>query len=518
MVNDVASFNSNSPNLFLALPITLLYHGLNCAKLQSRHNKPLCSFVVHILDSNPEVVVTYFTTGLLYSKIIGELKRLPTARYEALQSRLHVLDIAGSEFDIMKPIETFAPAFESLYSSAPITCRSSGKTPFTDYAYEAIWVTSSRMIPILAWWTSTAGGLIRVIGPAHLGGVAAPELETAEGRAAMKPKIWAGEPIKAMQYHDRVGDTVHIPGLDPHYDYEWFPQETTLMDFAATFEAIGTIYAREADGIICVSGSSFEPEATAAVKEWCSSMNKSWYSIGPLTMDDSEGKPTPIKSSEDAQVEEFLDRIARKFGPKSLIYISFGTLFWPVLEDPLAAFIDGLLEKRQPFLFAHPSPFGKLSDETQKKISNSGIAMELVWSPQELILAHPVTGWFITHGGWNSAQESFKYHVPQIFWPFHADQPYTALRLTTIKAGFELIEIRTGEDGTRMPHGYEELPEFTVASAKAEIERLIEKLKSEEGATVRANHRVLSDAMNKQWSPSGESKKEFGLFMKKYII
>ncbi|KAF5368682.1 hypothetical protein D9757_010223 [Collybiopsis confluens] len=492
------------------------------------HNKPLCPFVVHMLDSDPEVVITYFTAGILYSKIVGEFKRLPAAKYDALQSRLHIIDIAGSEIDLTKPVESFAPAFESLYSSAPITCRSSGKTigglpspslaiidPFTNYAYEAVWSISSRTVPILAWWTSNAGALIRVVGPAHLGGVAAPALESAEGRAAKKRELLAREPLK---YHDRVGSTVHIAGLDPHYDYEWFPQKTKLIDAGALFETLGTIYTREADGIICVSGSSFEPEATAAVKQWFSSMNKSWYSIGPLSLDDLEGKSASTRGSEaDAPVEEFLNRIENEFGPRSLIYISFGTYFWPEVDDRLWAVIDGLLEKRQPFLFAHPSPLQKFPDEIKKKISDSGIAMELVWSPQELILAHPVTGWFISHGGWNSTQESFKYYVPQIFWPFQADQPTNAFRLTTIKAGFELIEIRTGEDGTRIPYGYKELPEFTAASAKAEIGGLIEKLKGEEGAIVRANHRTLSDAMNKQWSSDGDSRQEFVSFMKKYV-
>ncbi|KIK52849.1 glycosyltransferase family 1 protein [Collybiopsis luxurians FD-317 M1] len=92
------------------------------------HNKPLCSFVVHILESEPQAIVTCLTAGLLYSKIIGELKRLPPAKYEAFQSRLHILDIAGSNFDMMKPLEAFAPAFATLYSSAPITCLSSEKT------------------------------------------------------------------------------------------------------------------------------------------------------------------------------------------------------------------------------------------------------------------------------------------------------------------------------------------------------------------------------------------------------
>ncbi|KAF5333855.1 hypothetical protein D9757_015406 [Collybiopsis confluens] len=156
-----------------------------------------------MLESDPGVVVTYFTTGLLYPQIVGEFKRLPPSKYEALQSRLHVLDIAGKEVDLMKPVDAFASSFKSLFSTgtAPITCRSSGKTvgglpppslaiidPFADYAYEAIWEISSWTIPIIAWWTSNAGAVIRIIGPSRLGGLAEPALETPEGRAEIKQK------------------------------------------------------------------------------------------------------------------------------------------------------------------------------------------------------------------------------------------------------------------------------------------------------------------------------------------
>ncbi|KIK52850.1 glycosyltransferase family 1 protein [Collybiopsis luxurians FD-317 M1] len=320
-----------------------------------------------------------------------------------------------------------------------------------------------------------------------------------------------------MKWHACVGNTVSIAGVNPHYDYEWFPQKSALMDVAANVEKTGSIYVREADGLVCVSASVFEPEATAAVKEWFASRSKTWYSIGPLSIEGPEEQAALIKTEADAPVEEFLNRIQSEFGSKSLIYISFGTFFWPIDQDRVWAVIDALLAKRQPFLFSHPSPFAQLSDEMKQKIVESGIGMELPWSPQELILAHPVTGWFLTHGGWNSLQEALKYCVPLIFWPFQADQPYNALRLTTLKAGFELIEVRTGELGTRIPHRCKELPKFTAASAQAEVEQLINQLKGEEGLAVRANFKALGDAMGKQWGPTGQSRMEFELLVNKYV-
>ncbi|KAJ3973683.1 hypothetical protein EV361DRAFT_898579, partial [Lentinula raphanica] len=52
------------------------------------HNKPLCAFVVHVLESQPEAVVTYLTAHPTYSKIMAEFKRLAPARFEVIEPRL----------------------------------------------------------------------------------------------------------------------------------------------------------------------------------------------------------------------------------------------------------------------------------------------------------------------------------------------------------------------------------------------------------------------------------------------
>ncbi|GAW03549.1 glycosyltransferase family 1 protein [Lentinula edodes] len=494
------------------------------------HNKPLCALVVHILEDHPEIVVTYFTASGIYSKIIAELKRLEPARYAAIESRMNIIDIAGPDFDFLKPLDTFESNFQALYSSSHVTCLTTKKTinglprptlaiidPFTPYAFESIRKTAGQRVSILAWWTSNAGSLLRLLGPAHLGGVAEPALETSEGRAEMKEKIFAGEHIK---WHEFVGKVVNIPGIGPSYDYEWFPQQTVITNLAAVAEKNGTIYIREADGVICVSAASFEPEVEAVVKEWFASMNKAWYTVGPLSIHSPTVnlKPLQTKSETDILVEAFLNRIQKEFGAKSLLYMSFGTAWWPEQDDRVWAVIDGLIEKRQPFLFSHPSPFMHFPNEVKKKIDASGIALELSWSPQELILTHPVTGWFLTHGGWNSMQEAFTHCIPMIFWPFHADQPYTVMRMLALKAGIELIEVRTGIVGARMPYKCDELPAFTPESAKAEILSVVEKLKGEEGLVIRQNFEAVARAVGKAWdAPDGESRKNFLAMLKKFL-
>ncbi|KAJ4473111.1 hypothetical protein J3R30DRAFT_764566 [Lentinula aciculospora] len=495
------------------------------------HNKPLCAFVVRVLEAQSEVVITYLTASAIYSKIMGELNRLEPARFAAIKSRLNIMDIAGPAFDTMKPLLTFGPSFAALYSSGSVTCLTTEKTisalppptlaiidPFAAYAIESIRAVAGNGLPILAWWTATAGSFFRLFGPVHLGGVVDPLLETAEGRAAMKKLLLAREQIK---WHDCVGNVVTIAGIEPSYDYEWFPQKTPILPIAAFLEKTGSVYMREVDGLVSVSASAFEPEAVAAVKQWYTSMNKACYSVGPLSIHVPrvEGsKPVHTENETDDLVNVFLNRIQKDFGDQSLIYMSFGTVFWPEESDRVWAVIDGLIEKRKPFIFSHPSPFHRFPDEMKQKIAASGIAMELSWSPQELILTHPVTGWFITHGGWNSMQEAFMHRVPLIFWPFHADQPYNAMRMLTLKASLELIEVRTGPVGARIPYKCKTIPSFTPASAKAEIMHLVEQLKGEEGSTVRGNFEAVADAVCKAWdAPDGEPRKDLQAMLADFV-
>jgi hypothetical protein len=83
-------------------------------------------------------------------------------------------------------------------------------------------------------------------------------------------------------------------------------------------------------------------------------------------------------------------------------------------------------------IFAHASPFAKVSEQLIEKVKSSGLGKLTTWSPQQFILNHPVlylyfyfswfntyneillqaTGWFIAHGGFNGVTESLGSGVP----------------------------------------------------------------------------------------------------------
>lgn len=52
------------------------------------------------------------------------------------------------------------------------------------------------------------------------------------------------------------------------------------------------------------------------------------------------------------------------------------------------------------------------------------------WAPQVEVLAHPSTGGFVTHCGWNSCLESLWFGVPMLAWPLYAEQHFNAFLMT----------------------------------------------------------------------------------------
>ncbi|GKE75708.1 UDP-glycosyltransferase 76G1-like protein isoform X2, partial [Tanacetum coccineum] len=72
------------------------------------------------------------------------------------------------------------------------------------------------------------------------------------------------------------------------------------------------------------------------------------------------------------------------------------------------------------------------------------------WSPQQEVLAHPATGCFCTHNGWNSTLESICEGVPMICSPCFFNQPINARYVSDVwkigiflEDGFERVGIES---------------------------------------------------------------------------
>lgn len=116
--------------------------------------------------------------------------------------------------------------------------------------------------------------------------------------------------------------------------------------------------------------------------------------------------------------------------PKSVIYVSFGSIA-TMDENEFLEMAWGLANSNQPFLWV-VRPGLIRSYEWLESLPNGFLEMIggrghiVKWAPQQEVLAHPATGGFWTHNGWNSTLESICEGVPMICLPYSGDQRVNA--------------------------------------------------------------------------------------------
>ncbi|CAN1145287.1 UDP-glycosyltransferase 71A15 [Linum perenne] len=110
----------------------------------------------------------------------------------------------------------------------------------------------------------------------------------------------------------------------------------------------------------------------------------------------------------------------------------------------------------------------------------AGIGKVIGWAPQTMVLAHPSTGGFVSHCGWNSTLESVWYGVPVATWPMYAEQQLNAVLLVR--------ELEMAEE-VRMSFR-KESGEVVTAD---EIEKGIVGLMSEENSERRKKMKEMSE-------------------------
>lgn len=193
-----------------------------------------------------------------------------------------------------------------------------------------------------------------------------------------------------------------------------------------------------ADGVICSTTPSFEPNATkAGLNWWQDTKGKRLFHIGFHSIDTMIGHPslTADTLAKHEDIFAFLD----SHPPKSVWLISFGSQFYPALHP--SHLHEGLLktlrETNTPFILSRAGVAAAMcpvpADIEQMVAESNGLAMIVPSVPQQDVLLHPSTGVFLTHGGVNSMFETIVAGVLPVFWPFAADQPVIAAYLADKK-------------------------------------------------------------------------------------
>ncbi|KAF8184364.1 hypothetical protein K438DRAFT_2020389 [Mycena galopus ATCC 62051] len=259
----------------------------------------------------------------------------------------------------------------------------------------------------------------------------------------------------------------------------------------------GQKLARAVDAFIITTSHCLEPVGVPYCRELYTKRGQELFAVGmqahELCWTDSDSA-TVVPSDE--RVRSFLDRAVREYGLKSVLYISFGSFFFPVATPQLVeALLDTLLtlSRAFPFIFSLGGQMASLpADLIQHRA----------------LLQHGAVGWFLTHGGFNSMSESLTQGIPLIIWPVGAEQPINAAFLSAEPSpvAIELFQVRTGPQLGPSLHSNEQIT-GTVQAASEEFKATFAAARGARSAISRANAEKM--ALTLREARVGEASEEF---------
>ncbi|CAD6590946.1 MAG: hypothetical protein TREMPRED_005929, partial [Tremellales sp. Tagirdzhanova-0007] len=277
--------------------------------------------------------------------------------------------------------------------------------------------------------------------------------------------------------------TIRIPGYPPFYLYERWSVDVnwdSMME-AGWFQYLDGLQAISSMPdmwIGCFPSSVFEPATLEAVRhdEMLTKNGKKeyqemgWFEMGP-------------QKDLDTEVKEFLD----KHGKKSVVYISFGTIF--DAGAGVTTLVGYLNETKTPFVFAGGKQKEYLPQAVQgllAKAEEAGLGIAPDWVDQIGLLRHPAIMCFVSHCGASSTMESILAGVPIVNWPRRLDQIIMSAKIGELGIGYELLQHRSGHAiGRPVGHRPELIIEGTPEALRKELKMAFEAIKGEQGEVMR---------------------------------
>ncbi|KAJ7701948.1 hypothetical protein B0H17DRAFT_924175, partial [Mycena rosella] len=494
------------------------------------HTRPLCVLGARLTAEASDIVITILTTPNWLARARLEIAAQFSSGHEALE-RIRIVSVFQSDAiqvrEVVPLLTRFYPAvYQTVFRGDPITCVTGatfGALPsptaiimdfFASAQLHQTRAISGAAVPVFAFASCGAAALVRLFAPESLGGLGDFGARTdAEALRTGKSSAEIGDQI--FKYTD--GSVIHVAGIPPMYDYEFFPQDVQLAtsQLPSPFILLAPMF-MQSDGIFVGTCTAYENEALTALNRWVTlTLHKPLYAVGPL-LPPAYGSAGASSSEapHGLEIKTFLDAALAQHGQNSTLLVSFGTLFWPTVPQYLDELVDALTEKKFPFILCHASPFATISPALRDKINASGVGMITRWSPQQYILTHPATGWFMTHCGHGGVSEALSNGVPLICWPFEGDQPAAAANLAqTLDAAFHLLEVRTGQ-GLRPLFGGQ-VPQGTRAAVGAEFRRIADACRGAEGERKRANARKVALGFSQAWKEGGTARAAVRAFLER---
>ncbi|KAG9012062.1 hypothetical protein FRB93_002205 [Tulasnella sp. JGI-2019a] len=236
---------------------------------------------------------------------------------------------------------------------------------------------------------------------------------------------------------DSLNALVQVPGMPDIYAYELCPQHATEQYPPNMLEILPSAYQKSLDqlgGQIFPFDTTLNGEDAETLNSLCGRRKGATYLVGPQFTDAfwtgeylKESSPELVKGTSFESVQGFLDRTQVRFGARSVLYISFGSLTFPRETSHLVALFETLLSMSPPipFLFSRDPKYIKLPDGLTRRLDErmkEDLALIVGWAPQQTVLLHPVVSFFLSHCGSGSAHEAIVAGVPLILWPIAFDR------------------------------------------------------------------------------------------------
>ncbi|KAF5379273.1 hypothetical protein D9757_010676 [Collybiopsis confluens] len=511
------------------------------------HARPTFNFCMNLLNEHPSLYISYVCTGTSSSTftppferemILYNLKPEPRSRLNITllgQGTLETtVDQIISLFTLLptflgpllgnQDASTATDPFQRLPSALMIEAGSFAVIDILD-AVIASTPNPSLKIPILAFFPTNAAvlNLYWIRKDEH------PETYWPSIYKEAEQELAAGlhEGLTlghvAFKIWCRPRDIlVKTPNLPPMYNYpqtEGMP--TDPQSFTVAQADLGkaiTDRVSRISGFFIHTSPLMEPEETADMAR--TSPNQAFLHVG---YDDantstsayiwSDSQPSSIfrpsippsmvgrrnsQTNEDQRTLSFLNDMESRYGKQSVLYISFGTLYVPSERPQLFdALIKTILaaEPPLPFVFAGAKSGGILSDSAKKLIEECGRGLLADFVPQQALLKHDATGFYLCHAGSNSISEAFLNGVPMVLWPYSFDQPLIANQVSVgLGLAFELIQVRNGESAGKPTHRGP-IVQGTQEAVESEMTDIWNRMRGEEGQKMRERVIDFSKAM-----------------------
>ncbi|MCJ1398745.1 hypothetical protein MMC11_001946 [Xylographa trunciseda] len=468
------------------------------------HTTSAHALINRMLQVNASLVVTLVQHNMIALKAEADLAQYPGGPWD----RLHIVKVGDGEINLRQGPAAMGMAMQQYSAGwlSTLTDLSSGDSAswprptalVLDQFGANLTLPAAKSIvgshcKTFMHWTPSAASLYGVLAPSKSGGFADydeivdryyHDKTMRKGRERMEI---LEEVCKAKNGRDALdGTVVHVPGIKPMYDYEREASNGPTPPGLAAMLGEMVKLAKNTDGIIVPSSFCLE-EAVLAACAQLAKIHAVGIQIAP------RGWSTSTRVQEDT-IRTFLD----KHPPYSVLYISFGSMFFPTTAPShILTLLSTLLSLPFPFVFSLGGTLATnaVPADTIERVNASGAGLVCnAWVDQQAVLQHPALGWFLSHGGWNSISESLAQGVPMIVWPLsQSDQAINAAMLATGErpVAFELMQIRQGSARRPAMRGGPPIV-GDDASVEAELRDVFSKARGEEGVVLRRNAEALA--------------------------